>query len=156
MNRSSRWQIFLKIFAVDPVKSLEIASKVYRRDVVLEALSTTLQNVERPEVVTEVQVIQNNWNIDFGFRVYEGLSPHDVMELHSVWIDFLVRFSTELPSKKKKKYAEEIAFAIRNAKIFEYVVQSYCKQKQGQLSCRGCERPLGSWTPCVKYREKDI
>jgi sigma-B regulation protein RsbU (phosphoserine phosphatase) len=52
--------------------------------------------------------------------------------------------------------AEEIAFAIRNAKIFEYVVQSYCKQKQGQLSCRGCERPLGSWTPCVKYREKDI
>ena len=52
--------------------------------------------------------------------------------------------------------AEEIAFAIRNAKIFEYVVTSYCKQKQGQLSCRGCERPLGSWTPCVKYREKVI
>jgi GAF domain-containing protein len=52
--------------------------------------------------------------------------------------------------------AEEIAFAIRNAKIFEYVVKSYCKQKQGQLSCRGCDRPLGSWTPCVKYREEVI
>lgn len=49
--------------------------------------------------------------------------------------------------------SDEIAFAIRNAKVFEYVVNSYCKQRQGQNSCRGCKRPLGSWTPCVKYRE---
>ena len=49
--------------------------------------------------------------------------------------------------------AEEIAFAIRNAKIFEYVVHSYCKQLQGENSCKGCERPLRSWTPCAKYLE---
>jgi GAF domain-containing protein len=49
--------------------------------------------------------------------------------------------------------AEEIAFAIRNARVFDYVVNTYCKQRQGLTSCRGCERPLGSWTPCVKYRE---
>jgi GAF domain-containing protein len=48
--------------------------------------------------------------------------------------------------------AEEIAFAIRNAKIFEYVVDSYCLQRQGLATCRGCKRPLGSWTPCIKYR----
>jgi len=52
--------------------------------------------------------------------------------------------------------AEEIAFAIRNAKVFEYVVNTYCKQRQGQRSCRGCQRPLGSWTPCVKYREASV
>jgi GAF domain-containing protein len=52
--------------------------------------------------------------------------------------------------------AEEIAFAIRNAKVFEYVVNTYCKQRQGQMSCKGCERPLGSWTPCVKYREGNV
>jgi hypothetical protein len=50
--------------------------------------------------------------------------------------------------------AEEIAFATRNAKLFEVVVKSYCKQRQGLNSCRGCKRPLGSWTPCVKYREE--
>jgi GAF domain-containing protein len=50
--------------------------------------------------------------------------------------------------------AEEIAFAIRNSKLFEVVVKSYCKMRQGQDSCRGCKRPLGSWTPCVKYREE--
>jgi GAF domain-containing protein len=52
--------------------------------------------------------------------------------------------------------AEEIAFAIRNAKVFEYVVNTYCKQRQGHTSCRGCKRPLGSWTPCVKYRDTTI
>jgi hypothetical protein len=51
--------------------------------------------------------------------------------------------------------AEEVAFAIRNAKVFEYVVNSYCKQRQGLNSCKGCKRPLGAWTPCVKYREAE-
>ncbi len=49
--------------------------------------------------------------------------------------------------------AEEIAFAIRNARVFEYVVDSYCLMRQGENTCRGCKRPLGSWTPCVRYRE---
>lgn len=52
--------------------------------------------------------------------------------------------------------AEEIAFAIRNAKIFEVLVNSYCKQRQGETSCKGCKRPLGSWTPCVKYARLQI
>jgi GAF domain-containing protein len=52
--------------------------------------------------------------------------------------------------------AEEIAFAIRNAKIFEYVINSYCKRRQGEASCKGCKRPLKSWTPCVKYLEKSL
>jgi hypothetical protein len=50
--------------------------------------------------------------------------------------------------------AGEIAFAIRDATMFEWVVNSYCKQRQGLNSCSGCKRPLGSWTPCVKYREE--
>jgi K+-sensing histidine kinase KdpD len=52
--------------------------------------------------------------------------------------------------------AEEIAFAIRNARIFEYVVNSCCKQRQGATSWKGCQRRLKSWTPCVKYLEKGL
>jgi hypothetical protein len=52
--------------------------------------------------------------------------------------------------------AEEIAFAVRNARLFEYVVNSYCKQRRGEMTCKGCKRPLGSWTPCVKYREREL
>jgi transcriptional regulator with GAF, ATPase, and Fis domain len=45
--------------------------------------------------------------------------------------------------------ADEVALAIKNARLFDYVVASYCKIRQGQLSCKGCKRPLKSWTPCA-------
>jgi hypothetical protein len=45
--------------------------------------------------------------------------------------------------------ADEVALAIKNAKLFDIVVDSYCKIRQGQGSCRGCKRPLRSWTPCA-------
>ena len=46
--------------------------------------------------------------------------------------------------------ADEVALAVKNAKLFDYVVDSYCKIRQGQQSCKGCKRPLWSWTPCVR------
>jgi GAF domain-containing protein len=55
-----------------------------------------------------------------------------------------------------RSIADEIAFAIRNAKLFEFLADLYCQQRQGKSSCRGCRRPLGSWTPCVKYREVEV
>jgi len=58
--------------------------------------------------------------------------------------------------RSRQRSSTMCKFAIRNAKVFEYVVNSYCKQRQGQPSCQGCQRPLGSWTPCVKYREVSI
>ena len=63
---------------------------------------------------------------------------------------------TELDHLLLLPVAEEIAFAIRNAKLFEYVVNSYCKMRQGQRSCQGCKRPLGAWTPCVEYRKTSM
>jgi hypothetical protein len=45
--------------------------------------------------------------------------------------------------------ADEVALAIKNARLFDSVVDSYCKLRQGQLSCKGCKRPLKSWTPCA-------
>jgi GAF domain-containing protein len=63
------------------------------------------------------------------------------------------KFFTEEELLLLTSIAEEVAFAIRNGKLFEVVVKSYCKQRQGLNTCKGCKRPLGSWTPCVKYRE---
>jgi GAF domain-containing protein len=47
--------------------------------------------------------------------------------------------------------ADEVALAVKNARLFEYVINSYCKIKQGYNSCEGCKRPLKSWTPCAKH-----
>lgn len=46
--------------------------------------------------------------------------------------------------------ADEVGLAVKNARMFEYVVNSYCKIRQGQMSCKGCVRPLRSWTPCAR------
>jgi len=47
--------------------------------------------------------------------------------------------------------ADEVAMAVKNARLFDFVVESYCKIKQGANSCKGCKRPLKSWTPCAKH-----
>jgi hypothetical protein len=49
--------------------------------------------------------------------------------------------------------ADEVALAVKNAKLFDYVVNSYCKIRQGLNSCKGCSRPLKSWTPCMRQLE---
>ena len=49
--------------------------------------------------------------------------------------------------------ADEIALAVKHARLFEYVVENYCKIKQGKNSCKDCKRPLKSWTPCVRQLE---
>jgi len=51
--------------------------------------------------------------------------------------------------------ADEVALAVKNAKLFEFVVNSYCKIRQGLNSCKGCKRPLKSWTPCVRQLEME-
>ncbi len=47
--------------------------------------------------------------------------------------------------------ADEVALAVKNARLFDFVVDSYCKIRQGLNSCKGCKLPLKSWTPCVKH-----
>jgi transcriptional regulator with GAF, ATPase, and Fis domain len=49
--------------------------------------------------------------------------------------------------------ADEVALAIKNARLFDYIVSSYCKIRQGLNTCRDCKRPLKSWTPCVRQME---
>jgi putative methionine-R-sulfoxide reductase with GAF domain len=50
--------------------------------------------------------------------------------------------------------ADEVALAVKNAKLFDYVVNSYCKIRMGLNSCKDCKRPLKSWTPCLKQLEE--
>jgi|GEM_PF-4098854 len=45
--------------------------------------------------------------------------------------------------------ADEVAFAIKNSILFEYLVNFYCRRRQGLSDCKGCKKPLSSWTPCA-------
>ena len=50
--------------------------------------------------------------------------------------------------------ADEVALAIKNARLFDFVVDSYCNIRQGIMTCKGCVRPLKSWTPCARQLDK--
>lgn len=50
--------------------------------------------------------------------------------------------------------AEQIAYAIRNAAVFDRIVDAYCKRRRGADSCDDCSQPLESWAPCKEYRER--
>lgn len=50
--------------------------------------------------------------------------------------------------------AEQIAYAIRNAAVFDRIADAYCKRRQRADSCDDCPQPLESWAPCKEYRER--
>jgi GAF domain-containing protein len=50
--------------------------------------------------------------------------------------------------------AEQIAYAIRNAVVFDRVIDAYCRRRKGADSCSECPHPLESWAPCAEYRER--
>lgn len=50
--------------------------------------------------------------------------------------------------------ADQIAYAIRNATIFDRVVDAYCRRRQDEDSCAECPQPLESWAPCAEYRAR--
>jgi len=50
--------------------------------------------------------------------------------------------------------ADQIAYAIRNAAIFDRVVDAYCRRRKDEDSCAECPQPLESWAPCAEYRTR--
>ena len=56
----------------------------------------------------------------------------------------------EIDKKMLTAIADEVGLAVKDARLFNYVVDSYCRLRQGESSCQGCRRPLKSWTPCAK------
>jgi GAF domain-containing protein len=120
---------------------------------------SVLQN-EQPEVINDVQ------NDSRFYRAFDAKTEFETRNMIAVplvagqekigVLEVLNKMDGQLFTEKERlmlmMIAEEIAFGIRNARMFEYVVKSYCRQRQGLNSCHGCQRPLGSWTPCVKYR----
>jgi sigma-B regulation protein RsbU (phosphoserine phosphatase) len=129
-----------------------------------KGLAGSVLKTGQAEVINDVQNdprFYEKIDVDFGFPTRNMIAIPLVAGEEQVGVLEVLNKAedgsfTEEECLQLLSISEEIAFAIRNAMVFEYVVNSYCKQRQGQNSCEGCERPLGSWTPCVKYREAII
>lgn len=127
-------------------------------------LAGSVLQTQQSEVINDVQNdprFYGKFDADSGFRTRNMIVvPLTAGEEKIGVLEVLNKVGGEPFYEEERLFlhniAEEVAFAIRNGKMFEVVVKSYCKQRQGLNTCKGCKRPLGSWTPCVKYREAAI
>jgi len=146
--------------AEGPVK-LTLIAETFPAD---KGIAGSILNAESSEVINDVQSDPHFYGMidtDSGFHTRNMIAvPLIAGEERIGVLEVLNKANggsfTEEERLLLSSIAEEIAFAIRNAKVFDYVVNSYCKQRQGQGSCKGCKRPLGSWTPCIKYRNYEV
>jgi GAF domain-containing protein len=129
-----------------------------------KGISGSVLQTQKSEVVNDVHSdprFNGNIESEYGFVIQNLIAiPLTAGEEKIGVMEVINKSGEELFTNEDRflldSIAEEIAFAIRNARIFEYVVNSYCKQRQGETSCKGCRRPLRSWTPCAKYLEKSF
>jgi len=127
-------------------------------------LAGSVLKTGKAEVVNDVQNdprFYEKIDMDFGFPTRNMIAIPLVAGKERVGVLEVINKTnrdsfTEEECLRLLSISEEIAFAIHNAIIFEHVVNIYCKRRQGQNSCEGCERPLQSWRPCVEYRQASI
>lgn len=123
-----------------------------------KGIAGVVLNTQRSEIINDVQAnpgFYGEIDLDSGFRTRSMIAiPLTAGEERIGILEVLNK--TEGKSFNMEEclilysIAEEIAYAMRNASVFEYIVNTYCKQRQGLATCKGCKRPLGSWTPCVE------
>lgn len=89
-------------------KSLEIATQIYSKREALDTLKKTLQQFRKPEIISQIKVTLEKWDIDYSFLVYEGLSPEKVLELYETWLDLLRKFISSLGERNRRKYLETL------------------------------------------------
>ena len=87
-------------------KSLEIATEIYSKEETVWHLKSVLNELNKPEIISQIRVLKDTWQIDYSFLVYEGLSPEKVLALYDVWLEILRMFIFSLEEKKRKKYIE--------------------------------------------------
>jgi putative methionine-R-sulfoxide reductase with GAF domain len=112
----------------------------------------------QPVIVNNVQTCPyffNNFDDQSGFKTQSILATPIISGREKVGvIEAINKQGTDCFDEKDKRtlmaIADEIGLAVKNARMFEHVVNSYCKIRQGQMSCKGCVRPLKSWTPCAR------
>jgi GAF domain-containing protein len=126
-----------------------------------QGLAGSVLETQQPEIINDVQHdprFYGKFDSESGFRTRNMIALPLTAGDEKIGVLEVLNKAGGKPFTEEdllllQSIAEEVAFAIRNGKMFEVVVKSYCKQRQGLNTCKGCKRPLGNWTPCVKYRE---
>lgn len=87
--------------------ALEVAQDVYSKQQVILTLKVILRAVKRPEIVADLQLLNDNYKIEFGYKVYDGLKQDQLYEVHKDWLTILNKLVQGLPKRGKKRFVEK-------------------------------------------------
>ncbi len=93
--------------------SLSVAAKVFDSSDVARAVERALESAGRPEIDADILRGDNRVSVNFDFHVYEGLTPRQVLEVHDGWLKFLREFVAALPTKRRRRFVEQLGERIR-------------------------------------------
>ena len=94
--------------------AIQKAFKLYRKNQVISALRSSLQQIARPEIMSEIRIQDDSIQVNFDFQMYTGMTPKQVSELHLVWIDLMKRFVRNLPDNKRSNYVKALVNSIQD------------------------------------------
>jgi hypothetical protein len=89
-------------------RAIMVAADVYSLEDSLATIQEAIKQVNKPEIITQIQVLKDNWKIDYSILLYEGLTPEKVMSLYQDWLSILRIFIYKISEKKRKKFLEEL------------------------------------------------
>ncbi len=87
---------------------LEVAEQVYSKQQVIITLKIVLRAVKRPEITADLHLMDNDYKIEFGYKVYDGLKQDQLYDIHKDWLTVLNTFIQNLPKKGKKRFIEGV------------------------------------------------
>jgi hypothetical protein len=90
-------------------KTLQVSDRVYSKTNTLMFLRAALKKVRNSEIIADIHVTFDSWNIEYGFMMYDGLSPNRIMEIHDAWISVIRNLIRSLPKRNRMKFIEGFA-----------------------------------------------
>ena len=99
-------------------KSLEVSASIYSIKETTKHLKEIFSEIVTPEIISQIRLTDDSWQIDYGFIVYDGLTPEKHMELYNKWLEILRLFIFSLDDRKRKKYIEVLTEEL-NYEFFE-------------------------------------
>jgi hypothetical protein len=84
--------------------SLRVAGECCSNDEATKALTTVMGRSDTPETLGQLRVTDNQWSVDFDFKILEGLNNRRLMLLFGEWMKLLAQFAALLDPTKLDQF----------------------------------------------------
>ncbi|MCF2137839.1 MAG: hypothetical protein K9W43_11465 [Candidatus Thorarchaeota archaeon] len=100
--------------------AIQRSLKFYKSEKIIAALRAAGQQLEKPEIMSEIRIWNSQIDINYSFEMYEGLTPRQVSDLHTAWLELIRRFIRGLPDHKKTNFIKALADSVQEDFFSKY------------------------------------